>query len=238
MIVLISPAKTFSHLEMKPTSTPYFESHANELIKKLHKVPLNKLKSSMKLSDQLLRQVKTYINYFNHKQYPAIYHYLGYQFQALDVNSLTDQEISYMQNHLYIVSGLYGLLKPLDAISSYRLEMKDKTIKNLYSYWNPLFKKYIYQYHKNDIIIDLLSSEYRKAFDGIHRIFIDFYEFKNHQLKSISMHVKRVRGLFARCLMKNQINDLSSIKDIKIEGFIFDAHRSTENRYVFIKEDS
>ena len=237
MVILLSPAKTFSNVKRNAKSVPYFINEATFHMETLKKVPSDKLKKSMKLSDKLLLEVEGYLEQFNNAFYPAIYHYMGYQYQAFDIMSLSEDSLSYLQDHLIIVSGLYGLLKPFDAISSYRLEIKDKTFDDLYAFWKPKFHCYIETFHKHDLIIDLLSSEYRKAFDGIKRMKIDFYELKNNQLTSISMHVKKVRGLFARHMIIHHIQTITELKTIQVDGFIYHPDYSSDDHYFFIKED-
>ncbi|TNF09649.1 MAG: YaaA family protein [Bacillota bacterium] len=236
MIILISPAKTFSKIKKITDRTPVMIRDTKNLVSSLKKLSVQDFKVQMKISESIASNVFKYYQDFNKHLYQAIYTYDGYQYKGINPHTLHEKDITYMDNHLYIVSGLYGLVKPLDGISLYRLEMKDQSITNLCAYWNPRFKKYLKTHHQNDDIIDLMSAEYRKAFKGINRIEVDFYEIVNEQLTSISMHVKMIRGLFSRYIITHRMNHLDDIKSITIDGYTFNPQLSNASHFIYTKE--
>jgi cytoplasmic iron level regulating protein YaaA (DUF328/UPF0246 family) len=237
MIVFISPAKTFSKTDVSSDSRPYFEKQTSKLISKLKKLSIDEIKNKMNLSDALACDVYGYYKHFNKHLTKAIFTYDGYQYKAIHALSYHPSDLSYLNQHVYIVSGLYGLVKPNDSISPYRLEMKDKSVCDLYAFWKPHFAKYMKTYHQNDILIDLMSTEYRKAFNGIPMIHIDFYERKGNDLKSISMHVKKMRGLFLKTIVQNRIETINELKEIVIDQYIFNNELSNESHLIFVKEE-
>jgi cytoplasmic iron level regulating protein YaaA (DUF328/UPF0246 family) len=236
MIILISPAKTFSKMNKETDQLPAMMRDTKILVSALKKLSANDFRKHMKISDNIASTVYDYYHHFGKNLNQAIFTYDGYQYKALNASSMNHEELEYLENHLYIVSGLYGLVKPFDGISYYRLEMKDHTVNNLYAFWNPKFKKYIKKHHQDDVIIDLMSGEYRKAFQDINRIEIDFYEISENTLRSISMHVKRIRGLFAKHLITNQIEQLDAIKLIEIDGYCFNESLSNDTHFIYTKE--
>lgn len=239
MIILLSPAKTFSKNLISSRVEPIFQKEATQLQRTLKRVPFLTLKASMKLSDALLEDVKSYLKNFGKESYQAITAYEGQAFKSLDVRSLDQKTLIYLEHHLYILSGMYGLLKPYDGINLYRLEMQDKTIKNLYSFWKPKIQDYLLTHHADDLIINLASKEYEMVLgDKIDYCTIHFYERKHGQLKQLSMMVKTMRGLFARYLLINHIKTLNQIKQISINDYHYEETLSDPKNLVFIKEVS
>ena len=237
MIILLSPAKTFSKNLIPSQIDPLFKKEASLLQRALKRVPFSTIQASMKLSNALLEDVKSYIKHFGNESFQAISTYEGQAFKALDVRSLDQDSFSYMQDHLYILSGMYGILRPKDGINLYRLEMQDKTIKNLYAFWKPKIKDYLLSCHQNELIINLASKEYQMVLDdSISVVTIHFYEKYHDQLKQLSMMVKTMRGLFARYLIMHQVETLDSIKQIILNDYHYDHNLSDDQNLVFIKE--
>lgn len=239
MKMILSPAKTFAKVLTLSDNKPYFLSDAKKLMKELNRVDPIILKRSMKLSDALLDEVTSFMKQFGKKTYQAISTYDGQAFKQLNVSSLSDEDIFYMNDHLFILSGLYGLLKPDDGISLYRLEMQDRTLCNLDDFWKPKITKYLRRFAQDELIIDLTSEEYRKVLpDHANIIHIDFIEIKQGKGKRISMTMKTMRGLFARYIIQHQIEDCSSLKSISINQFSYDESRSDQNHYIYVKEEN
>jgi cytoplasmic iron level regulating protein YaaA (DUF328/UPF0246 family) len=236
MIIFISPAKTFSNKITPANTHTIMLSDTKKLVSSLKKLTSNDIQRKMNVSEKIAQTVVNYYKGFNKELSQAIFTYDGYQYKAIHETKLSEEDLTYLNEHLYIVSGLYGLVKPLDGISHYRLEMKDTSIGNLYTFWHKKFKTYLKTHHSDEIIIDLLSTEYRKAFKGIPTIKIDFYEIINGKKTSVSMHVKRLRGLLVNYLIKHRITDLEQIKNITIDGFIYHNESSTDDNLIFIKE--
>lgn len=236
MKIFISPAKTFTKYEMTSMIEPHFQKNAKQLMSRLKRMDATTLKKSMKLSDSLLQEVISFIKGFGHKTYQALFTYGGQAFKQLDPISLSEDDIAYANNHLYILSGLYGILKPLDGISYYRLEMQDKTVMNLYDYWKPKLNDYLLS-QDDDRYINLASQEYSKVLpEQLNMITIDFIEQKQGIDLKQSMAIKTMRGLFARHLIMHRTEKLEDIKKIVIHDYHYDPSRSTDTYYLFKKE--
>lgn len=239
MKILLSPAKTFAKDLILANDVPYFHLEAKHLNRELNKVSSEVIKRRMKLSDDLLLEVLLYIKSFGKNHYQAIYTYLGQAFKSFDVFSLDQAAKNYMNEHLLILSGLYGILKPQDGISLYRLEMQDQTITNLYTYWRPKFKNYFNTFCKDELIINLASEEYSKALlDHVKLLTIDFIEMKDSVAQKRSMAIKTMRGKFASYLIKHQIENIEVMKSIVLDGYRYHESYSKSDTYVYVKEVS
>ncbi|MCR3905671.1 MAG: YaaA family protein [Tenericutes bacterium] len=237
MIILLSPAKTFSKIKVPSENKPLFYKDALLLASKLKKKSLLSIHRKMKISKDLAQNVYDYYQSFSNESLSAIHTYDGYAFKGLDVYSLEQNDLSYMQDHLYILSGLYGLVRPFDGISYYRLEMQDQTLKNLYRFWDKKINIYLKEQHPNELIVNLASHEYSKIIDSTQQVLtISFIQKINGQYKTISMHAKKARGMMARHLIINQTNDKNEIKLITFDGYRYDDTRSDSKTYFFIKE--
>ncbi|MDO9628625.1 MAG: YaaA family protein [Acholeplasmataceae bacterium] len=238
MITLLSPAKTFSKIKVESAQVPYFQNEALSLIESLQKIDGSYLMKSMKLSKNLALDVKNYYQSFGDQKLSAIHTYDGQAFKGLNAHQADLNLLNLMNSRLYILSGLYGILKPLDGISYYRLEMRDQTIKNLYTFWKKRIAHYLDEFHKDELFINLASSEYSKVLPkNLNMISIDFMQQQNGKYKSISMFVKKMRGTMARYLIEHQIKDIEMIKDIVIEGYRYDSNLSKNQLLIFVKEE-
>lgn len=170
---------------------------------------------------------------------PAIYTYSGVSYQAMAPNVFTREELSYLNRYVYILSGLFGVLKPLDGILPYRLEIGDfnQEIGNLYSYWEPIVQELL---KNEDFIINLTSSAYEKLFRPLVNKskwfdirFQPMYEGK----RLLRIHeIKKMRGLMVRYLAENQIIEVDEIKKFSGLGYQYNETLSLKNHLVFTKE--
>jgi len=249
MKIIISPAKKLNEEKYtcKEVSTIPFSSDSKCLIDELRSYSVDKVKSLMNVSDSIAS-----LNYdrFNSWSYPfdkslskpAVFMFDGAVYNALDVNSLNSEELSFSQQNLRILSGLYGLLKPLDLIMPYRLEMGTKLKinghNNLYEFWDQKITNLLLQdSSENETLINLASNEYSKAVDlkkFTNVITPVFKDLKNGKLKVISFFAKRARGAFARFVIKNKpqtIDDLTLFNDL---GYVF-SQRDSSNNIIFTR---
>ncbi len=233
MIILISPAKTFSKNPSTSLQTPMFVKESFVLQKKLKRLSIDDIMKHMQISKKLANTVYDDYQNFNLNHHLAIESYQGQVYKALQYQSLSEPEKAYIQQRLYIISGLYGLVRPLDGISFYRLEIKDQTIMNLYEYWKPVIKKYIHETHKDEIVISLLSNEYEKVIEDIAHISINFTAKENIH----SMALKTLRGHFLRAMAIHQVHDLKTLKKMSVDGFSFDENLSTHSQYFFRRDE-
>ncbi len=234
MIVMISPAKTFKTRFYTTDKNPYFNKGAQNFIAKLTQLDKDTIIKRMKVSSSLAEKIIYDYNHFGEKKNPAIFSYYGHQYKYFDIDSIDSIHYPYIHEHLFILSGLYGLLKAFDNISTYRLEMQDKTLMNLVDYWKPKITCYIKKFYKDEMIINLCSHEYGQLISDLDQtINISFKQNPDNLLHS--MEVKKLRGLFAREIM---LNPDKNIKSIGIEGYIYQQSLSDKNNYTYIKEFS
>jgi uncharacterized protein len=252
MKIIISPAKSLDFESKVPTTLhtqPRFLEESQKLNKKLKTLSKNKLSSLMSISDDLAalnydRNQNWKIPFTKKNAKQAIYAFTGAVFQGIDVNSLDEDKIPFLQDKLRILSGLYGLLKPLDLIQPYRLEMGTK-IKvgkkdNLYQFWDDALAKSLNEELKEDeLLINLASTEYFKALPKkvlkVPMITPVFKDFKNGQYKTIMTYAKMARGYMVRYIVENNIETIEDLKGFNIEGYGFSEEMSSGNNLVFTR---
>ena len=252
MLAILSPAKTLDYetpLKTKLNSQPIYGRESNQLIKTLRTFEPFEVASLMKISDKLADlNHKRYVEWRNKpaesKTRPAALAFKGDVYQGLEAESFNDNDLKFAQRHLRILSGLYGLLRPLDAIQPYRLEMgtKLKTSKgqNLYDYWgtklttglNEALKE-----SKEGTLVNLASNEYfgavqPKLLEG-SLLNIGFKEKRNGQLKFVSFSAKKARGLMAKFIIKERLKNPDDLKNFDLEYYKFNKKLSSELDWTF-----
>lgn len=253
MKMVISPAKSLNFNPTLPTdkhTEPCFLNEAQQLNALLRKESIPELINLMHVSEKLARlnwqrnqDFETPFHKENAKQ--AIFVFNGDVYVGLDVFSLPEQLIGKMQSQLRILSGLYGLLKPLDLIQPYRLEMGTKfpvgKNKNLYEFWKEKITRALNQEMQQDeLLVNLASEEYFSAIDlkGIKAQVISpqFKDFKNGKLKIISFFAKKARGAMARYLLENNIETSDDVLGFNASGYAYSkAHTESPLKPVFIR---
>ncbi|ATD07440.1 peroxide stress protein YaaA [Pseudoalteromonas piscicida] len=240
MITVISPAKNLDYETPAPTkmhTQPELLEHSESLIQVCRDLSPQQIGSLMKISDKLaglnaarFAEWSEPFTQDNAKQ--AIFAFNGDVYVGLEAQSLTEANLNYAQNHLRILSGLYGILKPLDLMQAYRLEMGTKLSnprgKNLYEFWGTIIAEKlnkVMEGAQTQYLVNLASNEYFKAVDKkalkgdiITPIFKDC---KNGQYKVVSFYAKKARGIMARYIIENQVSDLESLKAFDIAGYRF-----------------
>ena len=254
MLALISPAKKMdfeSEWELNQYTQPDFLGYSQELVDTLKQLSPSRLQSLMKLSDKLgdlnyRRYQRFSVPFTTENARPAITAFRGDTYVGLDADSLSANDTLYAQEHLRILSGLYGLLRPLDLIQAYRLEMGTRLSnlrgENLYDFWGSVLTKScndIVQGHKDKTIISLASNEYIKAIkkDELNGKFMTchFKELKDGEPKTIGLFAKRARGMMARFIIQNRIETPEGLKGFDIDGYEFTSLLSDESNYVFLR---
>lgn len=252
MLVLISPAKRLDWAERTVEMTePAMQDDAARLVKTARNLTLGNLKSLMHLSDDLARlnrdRFKAFVDAPNQAiTRPAMLAFAGDTYQGLEASSLSEGEVAYAQDHLRILSGLYGLLRPLDAIQPYRLEMgsrlKTRRGASMYDYWRDDLSKALNAQAEatgSDIIVNCASQEYfgavtEKALKP--RVVTPvFMEDKGQGPKIVSFFAKRARGAMARHVIQNQVRDLDGLKAFYTDGYVFQPAQSDDARLVFVR---
>ncbi|MGM9913171.1 peroxide stress protein YaaA [Floccifex sp.] len=234
MKIIISPAKQMKPVDLNiQTTKPMFNEQTQRLLEHLQSLDYDTLKKYMKCSDTIAQEVYDLYQNFD-KQEPscALLTYSGIQYQYMHAQVFNDDQFQYLQDHLYILSGLYGLVRPLDEIKRYRLEMQTKCPFSLYEYWSDLLANEI----KDEIILNLASEEYAKCIRKYKKIIdVRFVEEQNGKYVEKGVYAKMARGAMVRFLAENKIEDIESIKNFKELGYTFDSSLSNENKYVFIR---
>lgn len=254
MLVVISPAKRLDWTERDIEVTePDFQHDAMRLAKSARNLTLGKLKNLMDLSDDLARLNRDRFNAFEEKPKatdtrPAALAFAGDTYQGLEAGTLDADEMKWAQDHLRILSGLYGVLRPLDAIQPYRLEMgsrlKTRRGKNLYEYWRDDLSKALNKQAESvgsDILVNCASQEYFGAVAPkalkLRVITPAFMEDKGDGKgpKIISFFAKKARGSMARFIVQKRIEDAEYLKDFDTGGYAFNEEMSEPDRPVFVR---
>lgn len=252
MKIIISPAKSLDFESKVPTSLhtqPRFLEQSEKLNKKLKTLSRKKLSDLMSISSDLAtlnydrnQSWETPFTPENAKQ--AIYAFTGEVFRGIDINTLPEEKLPLLQERLRILSGLYGLLKPLDLIQPYRLEMgtrlKVGRRDNLYKFWDDTLAKSLNEeLEDNELLINLASSEYFKVIPKkvlkVPMITPIFKDFKNGQYKTIMTFAKKARGLMVRYILDNNITTVKGIKGFNVEGYGFSEEMSSDTDLVFTR---
>ncbi|MDH5600343.1 MAG: peroxide stress protein YaaA [Gammaproteobacteria bacterium] len=255
MLIVISPAKTLDYETPAKTSvftTPDYLDHSQRLIKRLRNLSSldisELMKVSTKIADLNFDRYESWKKPFTQKNAKqAILAFKGDVYTGLDAETFKADDFKFAQNHLRVLSGLYGLLRPLDLMQPYRLEMGTKLDteegKNLYEFWgagiteglNKQLKKI-----KSDTLINLASNEYFKSVKPkeLNATIITpaFKEYKNGEYKMIGIYAKKARGLLSRYIIKNKLSDAEDIKSFNEEGYRFNKTLSKGNNWVFTRK--
>jgi len=250
LLLLLSPAKTMNFTDKIPmvgnNSEPVFLKQAIFLNKILLQMDSSNLKNALQLSDKQLLPVIDSIKMFcsDNIKRQAIYAYRGAVYKAIDSLSLNGNQIKFAQNHIRILSGLYGILKPLDLIQQYRLDMKSKikipNTTNLYQYWKNIISDYILKDNPYKTLVNLSSREFSKMVDftiqKVRIIDISFSEINNNILTSPPMYSKIARGKMTGFIIRNFLTVPEEIKKYNLDGYSFNNYLSSDNSYIFTRE--
>jgi len=250
VFVLLSPSKTLDFTRRRTglkATAPHFHSHALEIAAVMKKFKAKDLEELMDISPKLAElNAGRFKDFVGQEKSPAIIAYQGDVYQGLHAADLSDEELTWSHTHIGILSGLYGLLQPLNTIQPYRLEMgirvKIGKHKNLYEYWggditaqiNTLIKK-----HKLSAVIGCASKEYLDSVqtDDLAAPFIqcDFREMKNGKPVIVALFAKKARGMMARYVIEHKITDAATLKKFNTAGYTFDKKLSTDTHFVFVR---
>lgn len=254
MLTVISPAKTLDFetaASLKDYSQPVFLQQSQQLVTALKALSANEIASLMKISDKLaglnmarFQQWQTPFTPDNAKQ--ALWAFQGDVYTGLEAQTLDEKGVAFAQQHLRILSGLYGVLKPLDLMQAYRLEMGTAFTtphgKDLYAFWGDKIRKQLTAdpAMKDGVLINLASNEYFKAV-GAKKLNAEvitpvFKDLKNGQYKLISFYAKKARGLMSRYLIDHQIDSPEKLKEFDYAGYAFSETMSQGNDWVFLRD--
>ena len=254
MLMLISPAKTLDYTgtDFARFTTSAFLAQSEVLAKQLSTYEPSELSSLMKISDQLAdlnhqryQDFQTPFTLDNAKQ--ALLVFKGDVYKGMTIEDYTDEDLAFAQNHLRILSGLYGALRPLDLMQPYRLEMGTKLAndkgKNLYEFWGSQIAELLnaeLRSHHDPCIVNLASKEYFKSVDRktlkTRVLNIDFKENKDGDYKIVAIYAKRARGLMADFVIRHRIETVEALQGFDAEGYTFRESLSEADSWVFCRD--
>lgn len=255
MLMVISPAKTLDYespLATERFTQPDFLDEACELIDQLKDLEPHQISNLMSISEKLgqlnadrFQSWHTPFSPENARQ--AILAFKGDVYTGLSAEAFSEDDFDFAQNHLRMLSGLYGLLRPLDLMQPYRLEMGtkfgNKRGKDLYAFWGSIITDEINRLLAADdgVLVNLASNEYfksvkKKDLEG-RLVTPQFKDFKNGQYKMISFYAKKARGLMCRYAIENRITQADDLKGFNLEGYYFSEEQSDTNNWVFLREE-
>lgn len=252
MLFLLSPAKKLDYdtpVHIEQHTQPLFVDQAAGLIKVLKKLSASEVSDLMSLSPALAElNVNRYgawtTKFTQHNSRQAVLAFNGDVYEGLQAGSLSAARLEWAQEHVAILSGLYGVLRPLDLMQPYRLEMGTRLVtpkgKNLYEYWGTTIADYLNERlatEKKPIIVNLASEEYFKSVDlkvlKARVVQCVFQDWKNGAWKVISFHAKRARGLMARYAIEHKVSKPEGLQKFDVEGYAYDAAASSDDKLVF-----
>lgn len=255
MLILLSPSKTQDIDTLPPTelfTEPLFEEERWLLIRRLKTISPESITSLMKISKKLLDLHIARSNFWtkrhalkNSKQ--AIYTFTGAVYKDFLGQSFSKKEYAYMQKSIRILSGMYGVLRPLDLIQPYRLEMgvgfsfahRNIEYKNLYEYWTQTVTQSFCK-NKESVVINLASDEYSKVINrtvcNFNFVQVEFLQKKEAELKQVTIYSKQERGALACWMVKQGTKSVEEIEEYKQNGYKFSKTRSRDDKLVFIRK--
>ena len=255
MIIVLSPAKTLDYdfESNNKHSVPSFLGQSSKLINQLKQKEPKDIASLMGLSDKLATlnfdryQSWTASKKASNDSKPSMLVFKGDVYQGLQAEDLTNRELDFAQKHIRILSGLYGILRPLDLMKPYRLEMGTKLEtsegKNLYEFWGNKIQKNVLEElkkQKSDLLINLASKEYfsvlGKMPEDVNIVSPTFKDYKNGKYKIISFYAKKARGLMARWIIQNKVKDFEDLANFNVEGYKYSKAESTATTPVFLRK--
>ncbi|MEM8583741.1 MAG: peroxide stress protein YaaA [Bacteroidota bacterium] len=252
MIALLSPAKTldFSAVDTASTQARMLDQ-AESLVKKLKRRSVADLQELMSISEDLAKLNKQRYKDFelpftatNAK--PAILAFKGDVYQGLEAETMTEADIDFAQDHLRILSGLYGILRPRDLMQAYRLEMGTKLAnrkgKDLYAFWGDQITDVLNEDLRRSgakLLLNLASKEYFESLNieklATPVLDIDFREDRDGKLKFITYNAKKARGRMARLMIEERITKAEDLKGLDVDGYVYHPDHSTESKWLFVK---
>lgn len=257
MLLVISPAKTLDFETPAITNQhaqPSFLNDSIELINQLKQLSPSDVSQLMGISEKLgtlnsNRFISWQVPFTPENSKQALLAFKGDVYEGLAANDMNETDLVWANQHLRILSGLYGLLKPLDLIQAYRLEMgtkfNNKRGKNLYEFWDESITQELNKQLQDDAkptLINLASNEYFKSIKTkqLNATVITpvFRDWKNDKYKIISFYAKRARGMMSAYIIKNQLIDPNDIKQFDTAGYSFSAEQSSEKEWVFLRKNT
>ena len=246
MRIILSPAKKMQHDENGPAyrDLPIFLSDAEKIKDSLKEKSFSELKALWACNEKITEQNIERLSSMDlrEKLTPALLSYDGIAYQYMAPTVFETEMLSYVQEHLRILSGFYGIVRPMDGVTPYRLEMQAKleidSAKNLYDYWGDRLYKEVRD--SSGIIINLASKEYSKCIEkylqpGDRYISCNFFEEQEGKLEQKGVYCKMARGEMVRFMAENRVEEPEGIKDFAVMGYRYAKELSSEKEYIFVR---
>ena len=255
MLLLLSPAKIQNFTPqsiVKEYTMPEFLAEAEILMNQVQNLSRSDLAELLDINSSLAklnddRHFNWQLPFTPDNSKQTVFVYNGEVFHGLDANSLSETEITYLQSHLRILSGLYGVLRPLDLIQPYRLDISTKLIgikgNNLYTFWRDKITNSLNEAIRvsggQQVMLNLASNEYIKSINRkllkADIVDFDFLENKNDKYTPIVMYIKKARGMMVRYVIQNRIENLEDLKGFNADGYWYNSRLATEKKLVFTR---
>ena len=249
MLVVISPAKK---LDMQPfdnvaSTKPIFSQEASNLAGLMQNFKPDQLQSLMGIGENLAKlNAERFAQFGSQDKKPAVLAFAGDTYLGLESATLEPEDMAWAQNHLRVLSGLYGILRPLDAIEPYRLEMGSRLVtdrgKSLYAFWGKKISEALNQQAaktKSKFLVNCASKEYFGAVDlnclKLSVVTPVFLERKNGKVKIVSFYAKRARGAMARFIVQNKLRDIEHLREFSAGGYCYQPDQSDPHNLVFVR---
>ena len=215
---------------------PVYLEISKEIIERIKTFSVEKIEKKFKLKNEKAQKLlEFYKNYENEKSGNALASYTGVAYKAIKIETFDKSDFEYLESHLVILSALYGVLTSYTNVKEYRLDMTNSIFENksLYEVWKSSVNEY---FEKEEIILNLASKEYSKLINPDKLIDFEFWEDLNGKLKQVSTNSKKMRGFTLNYIVKNKISDVKKLRNITLDGYVFDEDMSDERKFVYVKK--
>ena len=239
MKIIISPSKTkkINNFPIKDSGSlsekePFYLEITKEIIEKIKTFSVEEIEKKFKLKNEKAQKLlEFYKNYENKKSGNALASYTGIAYKAIKIETFDKSDFEYLESHLVILSALTSYTN----VKEYRLDMTNSIFENksLYEVWKTSVNEY---FEHEDIILNLASKEYSKLIIPDKLIDFEFWEDSNGKLKQVSTNSKKMRGFTLNYIVKNKISDVKKLRNITLDGYIFDEDMSDERKFVYVKK--
>lgn len=248
MITIISSAKSLDFTSPSPTTyftKPFFHAESKYVLEMCQNLSIQELKNLMHISEDLAKLNHERFQSFDmQQQKQAIYAYNGDVFKNINCSAFNESQLNFLQEHLFIISGMYGLLRALDDIRPYRLEIVTKLpALNLYEFWQSKITQHLNQIldsHQEKYLINLASQEYSSVIDDksfAHPIInIHFKEMRNGKLRTIALNAKKARGMMIHFIIAHKIDSPNRLKTFGSQNYLFNEALSSKSDFIFVKK--
>ena len=215
-----------------------FEKEMREIVEEISTFSFIQMENKFRLKEEQAKKLlEFYKNFDKEQEGHSLSSYSGIAYKSIGIDEFSEEDIKFTEKHLIILSALYGILTPLTSIKEYRLDMVNSIFSNksLYEFWKNKINKY---FANEKCIINLASKEYSKIINSENIYNFEFYDSVDGKLKQISTNSKKMRGYTVNYIIKNKITRVEELKDISLNGYVYNVEKSINKKYVYIKSDN